>query len=53
MRCASNRLWNYQSRHDIGFITVRMAKSLFIVNDPPYGSERSYWAQWADRTLVF
>ena len=44
-----------------------MSTTLFILNDPPYGSERSYnalrladrltraegLAQWADKTLVF
>ncbi len=43
-----------------------MAKTLFILNDPPYGTERDYnalrrssldqltdWTQWADRTVVF
>lgn len=39
-------------------------KTLFILNDPPYGSERSYngcgsleelanWSGWAERVLVF
>ena len=33
-----------------------MASTLFILNDPPYGTERScngLRVQWADRTLVF
>ena len=36
-----------------------MANTLFVLNDPPYGTERSSnedltnWVQWSDRTLVF
>ena len=46
-----------------------MANTLFILNDGPYGTERSYnalrlarrgsleqradWVKWGDRTLVF
>ena len=30
-------------------------KTLFVLNDPPYGTERSYtdWTEWAENTLVF
>jgi hypothetical protein len=31
-----------QPWHDIRFKTVWMAKTLFILNDSPYGTERSY-----------
>ena len=30
-----------------------MSNALFILNDPPYGTERSYNGLRADRVLVF
>ena len=30
-----------------------MTKILFILNDPPHRTERSYNAPWAEKVLVF